>query len=850
MIRSLTLGAAAPVLALSLSAPTQAPGLPPTSRESGRGVLPATALRIESTRIEARVEGQTATTLIRQVFDNPTDRIQEADWLLPLAEGATADDFTMTVGGVKMEGDVLDAGRARGIYEAIVRRRRDPGLLEFVGRGCLRARVFPIPVRGKVEVEVRIRQLLEDTAGMRRWSFPLRGLDAGGLAVDSGVLDVKIHCDDPVQTVYSPLAGVDIIRPSRNEARLSVEWSDGRLPDRDLEVFYALEERDFGVEVLTSRADDKDGYFMLSIAPKREWDEDAIPPRDVRIAVDTSGSMKGEKIAQARNALRYFVESLRPVDRFDIVTFATEAESFFGGSVPADEANRKRALERIADLDARGGTNLEDALRRSLARASGEDAAELTLTVLVTDGLPSVGRSRPDELMQLLDEVNDGHQRVFVLGVGEDLNAQLLDRIAGQTRGTRDYVRPGENMEIKLGALVDRISHPVMTELKLAVDGADIHATHPSALADLFQGDHVVVYGRYRKPGMHAIRLAGTVEGVRREFVYEATFAEDDDRHDFLPPLWAERRVAVLLDGLRLGEGDNGELRDEIERLGREFGIVTPYTSHLILEEGDRQRLLGGAPRPGGGGGRGGGPAGPAGPTTGGPAGPATPGPRGPTTGGGFYRGPGNTVPPSGDELFMGSGRARGESDARRHEQLVDELVRAGALPRGTDPQQAREILNRVAGEIAQSQARLEGLRNAQGGRAGVDASVYLAGLIDGRDRGTSLASLFTRRVGGKVFRLRAGRWEDLAWKAPAEPGDEDRTDKEAAPAASAPTRIVAFSEAWFALSSDRPHLAPCLAFSTNMVLVDGDDAFEIVPEPAADADAETGSESDPGRGR
>jgi len=238
-------------------------------------------------------------------------------------------------------------------------------------------------------------------------------------------------------------------------------------------------------------------------------------------------------------------------------------------------------------LTATGGTNIEDALGRGLV--FDEDEPErVPIVVFLTDGIPTVGNTRPADLLALARERNVGKARIFVFGVGADVNTHLLDTLAAESGGTRDYVREDENIEVKTSALFAKLSHPVMTDLELAVEGVRLTRVVPAVLPDLFRGSRIQVVGRYVGSGPQAIRLKGSVRGEPHEYVYEGAFAARPvAEHEFVPSLWAERRVGVLLDAIRLN-GHAPELVDEVRRLGTEYHIVTPYTSHLIVEEGLR----------------------------------------------------------------------------------------------------------------------------------------------------------------------------------------------------------------------------------------------------------------------
>lgn len=770
----------------------------------------APGVRMTQLSVKVAVIDGVASTGLKQTWRNDGEGLAEATWILPLPAGAVADGFTMTVNGVPMSGEVLGADAARGVYESIVRQRRDPGLLEFFGRGCLRARIFPIPAHGEVVVDVSFRALLPERMGVRTWSFALGAAGVEGLAPERVVLDLSIRSKKALKNAFAPLAAIQVLQKDDHEVRASFEGTPAQLAGNELAVYYGLSEAEFGLDLLTHRAAGaSEGTYLMLVSPKREWQSQETLKKSLVFVLDTSGSMEGPKIEQAKHALKLFLQSLAPDDRFDVVPFATEPEPFFGARVPASADNVAAALAKVERITAAGGTNIDGALAAALRGETEE--GRVPIVVFLTDGEPTVGETAPAKIRAAFKGANTRGARLFVLGVGADLNANLLDLLAAENGGARDYVGANERIDEKTRALFAKLSHPVMTDMALVIDGLEPSKVVPARLPDLFAGDRLEIFGRYAGEGAHAIRLSGLVGGVRREFVYEATFArETSGELAFLAPLWAERRVGVLLDALRLN-GPNAELIGEVERLGREYRIVTPYTSHLVLEPG-MQRFA--STR--GGAGAGAGPASPgaAGPTTPGGGAPAREGEDGLRDlgyiggGAGVYRGPGDSVSPG--------GRSSGVS----LEDLARELSAQGVLPKDAPKEELVALARTVATELRASERALDQLGRSSSGQKAVDDSQYLAALMNGRTQasGATLFELFTRRVQDKTFVLRAGVWVEQALGA-------------TPPAAR--TVVEAFSSEYFALLAARPALAPYLALSSRLMVKLGDDVYEIVSSSA-----------------
>jgi Ca-activated chloride channel family protein len=240
-------------------------------------------------------------------------------------------------------------------------------------------------------------------------------------------------------------------------------------------------------------------------------------------------------------------------------------------------------------LSAEGSTDINRALLEAASMAGRERP---TYLIFLTDGLPTVGSTDEQEILAQARRAAGGRTlRVFPFGVGADVNTRLLDGLADQTRGASQYVLPAEDLELKVSSFYAKISQPVLTDLALGFRGSVRAAKlSPSLLPDLFRGEQLAVLGRYAGSGSAAVTIEGAAEGRARSFTEEFRFPERDERHGFVPRLWATRRVGYLLDQIRL-HGESAEVRDEVVALARRHGIVTPYTAYLIVEDEARRSV-------------------------------------------------------------------------------------------------------------------------------------------------------------------------------------------------------------------------------------------------------------------
>lgn len=532
--------------------------------------------------VEITIEDQVATTKIDQVFRNDNDFTVEGTYIFPLPDEAAIERFVMYVDGEPLEGKVLSRDEARAIYESIVRQNRDPALLEYVDRDCFQASIFPITAHEEKRIQIEYRQVLPLDQGLVEYVYPLSTERFSPQPIADVAITVYLSSKDPLKAVYSPSHDVAVTRPDDRHATLSYEASNV-LPDRDFSLYYTVSTAEFGLNLLTYRPRGEDGFFLLLIAPPVEAADREVVAKDVIMVLDTSGSMEGDKIVQARNALLFVLDHLNAEDRFAIVAFNSAITTYANELLPASE--RAAARQYVQDIAAGGSTDIDGALRRALEltdNASGRPQVVLFLT----DGLPTVGEQEPAVILQNARARGGENVRLFPFGVGYDVNSALLDSLAQENHGASAYIIPGENLEERISIFYSKITSPVLAGLTLDLGGLTVEDTYPNPLPDLFLGSQLVLVGRYRGAGRVTVTLRGTVNGEVRSYVYEGLdFAEEDTRRDFLPRLWATRKIGYLLTEIRL-HSENKEVIDEIVALSLRYGIITPYTSFLVDETG------------------------------------------------------------------------------------------------------------------------------------------------------------------------------------------------------------------------------------------------------------------------
>ncbi len=542
---------------------------------------PRPLVTLEEHKVSATIDGRVASVTVEQVFRNHSGRQLEGTYLFPLPKGASVSQWSMTMFGKMVHGEIMEAKKARQIYQDIVSRRRDPGLLEYMGRGLFRARVFPIEPHKTTTIRLTFQQVLTEDAGTMEFRYPLATDKMNATPVKSVVVNMNVQSDVPLTAIYSPSHNIDVKKDGDKKAVVSYERG-GRKQARDLVVYFTKSSDAVGFSMQSTKGVGTDGTFMAVLAPKTEVAVGDLVPKDVVYVLDTSGSMAGKKIEQAQAALAYGVSLLRPEDRFNVMTFSVEARPWVDALQPANKETKTAATQWIREQRAAGGTNIDDALSKALALRSGD---RLFMVVFITDGRPTVGEVRTDALVKKVKSQNNANTRVFTFGVGHDLDVALLDKIAEATRAARDYVQPGEDIEVVTGRFFRKVEQPVLTNVRIDF-GSDTRDVYPKTMPDFFAGSQLTVFGRYTKPGARTVRVRGKIGNREVTYEYQTELKADGKRGKYLPRLWAHRKVAYMLDEIRLN-GENKELVNEIVRLAKKHAIVTPYTAGLVVEESE-----------------------------------------------------------------------------------------------------------------------------------------------------------------------------------------------------------------------------------------------------------------------
>jgi len=567
---------------------------------------PSTSYCVKQLSIEVDLQDQIAKTQVSQTFVNTGSRPLEVCFVYPLPYDGAVDRMTFMVDGKEFQAKLLSAAEARRIYEAYVRKNQDPALVEWMGNGMFKTSVFPVPAGAERTVTIRYSQLCRKHQGLTELLVPLAAARYTSKPVQNIDVQVTIRSGVDIKNVYSPTHGVKVKRPGDRVARVSYSTSND-VPSGDFRLLYDVGDAEVGASLITYRpCDDEHGYFLLMVGPEIEAARLTRQAKTVVLVVDRSGSMSGEKIAQAKGALRFVLNNLHDGDLFNIVAYDSEVESFRPELERFNDETRQAAVGFVESIFAGGSTNIDGALQSAFAPL--KDDARPTYVVFLTDGLPTAGEKNEAQIVANARQRNQIDARLFSFGVGYDVNSRLLDKLSRACQGQSAYVRPNEDIEAQVASLYQRIGAPVLTDLKISFDMEDhpssagnlTNRVYPREVHDLFAGDQLVLVGRYRHGGHAKATIRGEVSGKAQKFAFPVEFASHspDETFAFVEKLWAMRRIGEIIDEVDLN-GRNQELIDELVALSKKHGVITPYTSFLadetteLFSEAEQRRRTG-----------------------------------------------------------------------------------------------------------------------------------------------------------------------------------------------------------------------------------------------------------------
>jgi len=586
-----------------------------TMAQVGQGSLlfkssrPGTYVQAPTVETDVRISvvGMVARAVVRQRFANPSDEWVEGVYVFPLPDNAAVDHMRLVIGSRVIEGQIKERGEAKKTYEKAKREGRKASLLEQERPNMFTTSVANVGPRESIDVVIEYQQTLRYDAGSFSLRFPmvvgpryipgspLAGAAQGvGWAFDTDLvpdasritpaflppelgkinpvsLTVDLDVGFPLARLVSPYHAVAVTE--RGPGRVSVTLDGGPVwADRDFALEWTPETGSEPRAAVLSEEFGGEAFTLVMVLPPTQATAAARLAREVVFIIDTSGSMHGASIVQAKKALAWALERLAPEDTFNVVEFNSRTRKLFPRTQPASPAYLGAALDWVEDLEADGGTEMYPAIEAALAdqQAAG---ARVRQVVFITDGC--VGNEQ--ELLALIFE-RLGDTRLFTVGIGSAPNGFFMRKAAEMGRGSFTYIGRPDEVEAKMGELFAKLESPVLTDIDLRWD--DPHAeSFPSHIGDLYTGEPVVVVTR--EPAKW-----GRLEMVGRRG--EADWSQSVDLtsgegRGGIARLWARRKIESLSDGLTVG-AELEPVRAEIVQLGLAFHLVSRFTSLVAVD--------------------------------------------------------------------------------------------------------------------------------------------------------------------------------------------------------------------------------------------------------------------------
>jgi len=526
-------------------------------------------------RVDVTLNNGVAVTHVTQIFRNLESRQVEALYTFPIPKGASVSNFSMWIAGSEMVGEVIEKERAREIYNSYKAVRRDPGLLEQKDYKTFEMRIFPIEAKADQKVQITYYQEIDVDHDRGTYIYPLQTTTRGedNRVRGTFAFNLGVQSTIPLTDLESPSHGEAFVIAKHGEtyAQASMESAEGDL-SRDIVISYGLRKPVSGLDVITSRTDGDDGFFMAQFTVGEDLAR-LDTGMDFVFLLDVSGSMADDrKLALSVDSIQAFIDTLAPKDRMEIMSFNVQPTLLFRGLREAHDTTRSEAEAFLKSQAARGGTVLAPALGAAYRYATTDRTLNI---VLLSDGMTEAGERA--ELVRLIRS-SPANTRVFCIGVGNDVNKPMMDQLTKISGGLAAFLSPSDNLQRQAEAFRRKLVHPAVADVRLAVNGVRVDQIEPAEMPNIYHGSPLRIYGRYFKGGEALITLSGTIEGRVQEWSQRVIFPERDEKSPEIERMWALSRVDRL-------KGDQGnQAIEEIVRLGEAFSIVTEHTSFLVLE--------------------------------------------------------------------------------------------------------------------------------------------------------------------------------------------------------------------------------------------------------------------------
>jgi len=536
--------------------------------------------------VDVSIENQYVITHLDQEFFNPYNETLIGTYIFPVPEGAIISNLTVIIDGKEKPFEIMDKTEAEKLFQQSIIEMNDASLLQYLNNNLFSCEVS-IPANSSIKMSIQYEEIITMNGGMYNYVYTLSTEQYSSKDIDNVSITVHINSDKNIDAVYCPIHTITSEKISPNEVYVYYEVKNAR-PDTDFELFFSVTNKDFGSSLLTFDEDDEDFFMFFFNSNGEQTQNGKIIPKDIVFVIDESGSMYGEKIIQARDALKWILEKLNDDDRFNIINFNSNSSNFMEGLADVNSNTIEKALNYVDGIIANGGTNINEALLMACDMfKTVEDRDSIRVIFFLTDGQATAGITDTEQIIENIRKANIESKidaSIFVFGVGYNVNTHLLDKLSNENHGSRVYVKPNEDIESKLIEIFSKIQNPLLKDISIEFKGIEVYDVYPKNISDLYDGSEIILIGKYKDPNNKATVYVNASRGESDvEFTYEFDI-KNNDKNSFIPRIWATRRIGFLMDQIKLGV-ESDDLIDEIRELGLKYGIVTPYTSLIIHEQ-------------------------------------------------------------------------------------------------------------------------------------------------------------------------------------------------------------------------------------------------------------------------
>lgn len=568
---------------------------------------------LKHTAVKASVAGYVARVSVKQSFHNTFKDKIEAVYTFPLPENAAVDEMTMRIGNRTIHGTIKKREEAREIYEQAKSHGHVASLLDQERPNIFTQSVANIEPGETVEIEIKYVDLLPYEAGTFTFAFPtvvgprfnpgnVAGKSGTGREPDTDVvpdaskitppvapegqraghdLSIELSIDSgvPLHNLSSKLHEVQVNQAGTNKAQISLV-NKQTIPNKDFVLSWEVASDRLQSGYLTHN-DGKSGFFTVMMLPPKKVTPENVAPKEMVFLIDCSGSQNGAPLDKAKETMEYIIDHMNANDTFQIISFSDHLTQFADRPQKVSSEMRQRARRFIQNLSANGGTWMAPAVERVCAMPTDEN--RLRIVSFMTDGY--VGNDF--EILGLIRKYRS-KTRWFPFGTGNSVNRFLIDGIAKEGGGEAEYVLLNSPGNVVGKKFYDRISSPVLTDVKLECKGVDVKEVFPHNISDVWAERPLYFKGRYTAPGAGTISLTGFAAGKPYKQDLKVVFPAKQSDNEVIKPIWARAKVDRLMSedwfGAQQGQV-NKELKEEIVKTALDYHIMTQYTSFVAVEE-------------------------------------------------------------------------------------------------------------------------------------------------------------------------------------------------------------------------------------------------------------------------